>query len=115
MGLFSAVMNILLLVLPLYMLQVYDRVLPANNIDTLLYMTFLALAALFCFGSLEIVRGQYAGRLASRLDVAYGGPLLSGRHERPARGARRRPSIARSRHVAELQPLYQVTKSAISQ
>lgn len=74
MGLFSAVMNILLLVLPLYMLQVYDRVLPANNMDTLLYMTFLALAALFCFGLLEIVRGEYASRLASRLDVAYGGP-----------------------------------------
>lgn len=74
MGLFSAVMNILLLVLPLYMLQVYDRVLPANNMDTLLYITFLALAALFCFGFLEIVRGQYASRLASRLDVAYGGP-----------------------------------------
>jgi PrtD family type I secretion system ABC transporter len=74
MGLFSAIMNILLLILPLYMLQIYDRVLPANNMDTLLYLTCLALAALFCFGVLEIVRGEYAGRLAARLDVAYGGP-----------------------------------------
>lgn len=74
MGLFSAAMNILLLVLPLYMLQVYDRVLPANSLHTLLYLTLMALAALLCFGVLDIMRGEYASRLAARLDVAFGAP-----------------------------------------
>ncbi|TGT00179.1 type I secretion system permease/ATPase, partial [Mesorhizobium sp. M8A.F.Ca.ET.213.01.1.1] len=72
MGLFSAVMNALVLVLPLYMLQVYDRVLPAANLDTLTYLTLLALSSLFLFGVLEVVRGVYASRLAARLDVSLG-------------------------------------------
>lgn len=72
MGLFSAVMNTLVLILPLYMLQVYDRVLPAANLDTLTYLTLLALSSLLLFGVLEVVRGIYASRLAARLDVAFG-------------------------------------------
>lgn len=72
MGLFSAVMNTLVLILPLYMLQVYDRVLPAANLDTLTYLTLLALSSLLLFGILEVVRGVYASRLAARLDVSLG-------------------------------------------
>lgn len=72
MGLFSAAMNTLVLVLPLYMLQVYDRVLPAANLDTLTYLTLLALSSLLLFGVLEVVRGIYASRLAARLDVSLG-------------------------------------------
>ncbi|MER8753733.1 type I secretion system permease/ATPase [Mesorhizobium sp. M1050] len=72
MGLFSAVMNTLVLILPLYMLQVYDRVLPAANLDTLTYLTLLALFSLLLFGVLEVVRGVYASRLAARLDVSLG-------------------------------------------
>ncbi|ESY81785.1 peptidase [Mesorhizobium sp. LNHC221B00] len=72
MGLFSAVTNTLVLILPLYMLQVYDRVLPAANLDTLTYLTMLALLCLLLFGVLEVVRGVYASRLAARLDVSLG-------------------------------------------
>ncbi|RNJ41491.1 type I secretion system permease/ATPase [Mesorhizobium erdmanii] len=72
MGLFSAVTNTLVLILPLYMLQVYDRVLPAANLDTLGYLTLLALLCLLLFGVLEVVRGIYASRLAARLDVSLG-------------------------------------------
>lgn len=70
--LFSAVTNILVLILPLYMLQVYDRVLPAANLDTLTYLTLLALLCLLLFGVLEVLRGVYASRLAARLDVSLG-------------------------------------------
>lgn len=86
MGLFSASMNVLLLVLPLYMLQVYDRVLPANSLDTLLYLTLLALAALLCFGVLDIMRGEYASRLAARLDVAFGAPSFLASMKGPGAG-----------------------------
>lgn len=71
-GLFSAVTNVVMLILPLYMLQVYDRVLPAANLDTLAYLTLLALFSLLLFGALEVVRGVYASRLAARLDVSLG-------------------------------------------
>lgn len=72
MGLFSAAMNTLVLILPLYMLQVYDRVLPAANLDTLAYLTLLALSSLLLFGVLEVVRSVYASQLAARLDVSLG-------------------------------------------
>jgi ABC-type protease/lipase transport system fused ATPase/permease subunit len=38
-GIFSAAANVLLLVVPLYLLQVYDRVLPSSSMNTLLYFT----------------------------------------------------------------------------
>lgn len=72
MGLFSAAMNTLVLILPLYMLQVYDRVLPAANLDTLAYLSLLALSSLLLFGVLEVVRSVYASQLAARLDVSLG-------------------------------------------
>lgn len=58
--------------MPLYMLQIYDRVLPASNLDTLIYLSSIALCSLFLCGMLEIVRGIYASRLAAKLDVSMG-------------------------------------------
>lgn len=68
LGLFSAVINVLLLVMPLYMLQVYDRVVPSNSIETLVYISIIALAAVIVLSILEAVRATYANRVATRLD-----------------------------------------------
>jgi ATP-binding cassette subfamily C protein len=40
-ALFSTVVNLLMLVAPLYMLQVYDRVIPSRSQETLLALTML--------------------------------------------------------------------------
>jgi len=45
-GLFSLLINLLLLVIPLYLLQVYDRVLPSSSVETLVYLSAMAVAAL---------------------------------------------------------------------
>ena len=71
-GIFSAATNAMLLVMPLYLLQVYDRVLPASSLSTLTYITMLALAALVILGLLEIVRSYYADRVAARIDTEIG-------------------------------------------
>jgi PrtD family type I secretion system ABC transporter len=71
-GVFSAAANALLLVMPLYLLQIYDRVLPASSVSTLLYITLLALAALLVLGLVETVRSYYADRVAARLDTELG-------------------------------------------
>ena len=68
-GIFSAATNAMLLVMPLYLLQVYDRVLPASSLSTLTYITILALAALIISGMLEVVRSYYADRVAARIDT----------------------------------------------
>ncbi len=69
---FSFVTNMLALVLPLYLLQVYDRVLPSSSINTLIYISLLAIAALALLGILEAVRSIYVGRMANRLDIVIG-------------------------------------------
>jgi PrtD family type I secretion system ABC transporter len=71
-GIFSFVTNALLLVMPLYLLQIYDRVLPASSLSTLVYISLLAAAALGVLGMLEIVRSYYADKVASRIDTELG-------------------------------------------
>lgn len=46
-GLFTAVINLLMLAPAIYMLQVYDRVLASANTMTLLMLTVLVLGVLF--------------------------------------------------------------------
>ena len=69
-GIFSFSINALMLVMPLYMLQVYDRILPSSSRETLLFLSIIAAAALALLAVLEVVRGIYANRMAARLDVA---------------------------------------------
>jgi PrtD family type I secretion system ABC transporter len=71
-GIFSFVTNALLLVMPLYLLQIYDRVLPASSLNTLIYISLLAAAALGVLGMLEIIRSYYADKVASRIDTELG-------------------------------------------
>ncbi|WP_437879645.1 type I secretion system permease/ATPase [Pseudomonas sp. LRF_L74] len=68
-GLFSAVINLLMLVPALYMLQVYDRVLASGNAMTLLMLTLIVIG-LFVFAAvLEWVRSQLVIRLGMQLDM----------------------------------------------
>jgi ATP-binding cassette subfamily C protein len=85
---FSAFTNILILVLPLYMLQVYDRVLPSSSLNTLLYISIAALLAVAVLGVLEIVRSQFASRVSARIEVDLGSEmfLASMNHPRAALG-----------------------------
>lgn len=69
-GVFSFLVNALMLVMPLYMLQVYDRVLPSSSLETLLFLSIIAAFALGLLAVLEFVRAVYANRIAARLDVS---------------------------------------------
>ncbi|MGJ3230747.1 MAG: type I secretion system permease/ATPase [Oceanicaulis sp.] len=73
---FSFFLNLLYLVSPLYMLQVYDRVLTSGSRETLLYLTLIALAALVVFGLLEAVRTSLLARMGRWLHERCGPDLL---------------------------------------
>jgi PrtD family type I secretion system ABC transporter len=75
-GIFCLILNLLVLVQPIYMLQVYDRVLTSANTNTLYYLTIIAVVSLGLMGLLEIVRQNYANRMAARLEPAYGAAAL---------------------------------------
>ncbi|WP_371170620.1 type I secretion system permease/ATPase [Aliiroseovarius sp. 2305UL8-7] len=71
-GLFSAVINLLMLTGPLYMLQVYDRVLSSGSVATLQGL-FIIVVVLYAFlGVYEFLRARLLSRASYRLDQELG-------------------------------------------
>ncbi|WP_029031609.1 type I secretion system permease/ATPase [Salinarimonas rosea] len=68
-ALFSAVINILMLTGALYMLEVYDRVLPSRSVETLVALSVIALALFGLLGVLDVVRGRLLARIGARIDA----------------------------------------------
>ena len=69
-GLVSGLVNILMLTGPLFMLQVYDRVLPSRSVPTLVGLVILIIA-LFAFqGVLDALRARVLQRTGLALDEA---------------------------------------------
>lgn len=65
---FSLFINLLMLTPPLYMLQIYDRVLASRSESTLLMLTLLVTALFVVMGGLEVVRSRILVRTGARLD-----------------------------------------------
>ncbi|MGM0614500.1 MAG: type I secretion system permease/ATPase [Pseudomonadota bacterium] len=68
-GFFSMFVNLLMLVPPMYMLQVYDRVLTTQSVDTLLMLTLVVVFFFAVMGGLELVRSRMLVRVGNRLDT----------------------------------------------
>lgn len=68
-GVFSAVINLLMLMPALYMLQLYDSVLTSRNEMTLLMLTLIMLGAYIFMGALEYVRSFVLIRIGAQFDM----------------------------------------------
>ena len=68
-GVFTAIINLLMLAPAIYMLQVYDRVLASSNQMTLLMLTLLVLGLFVFMGVLEWVRSFVVIRLGTQMDM----------------------------------------------
>ncbi len=64
-GVFSFFCNLLMLTGPLYMMQVYDRVLAARSVETLVALSLLAGGLFAVMGFLDAVRGRILVRLGA--------------------------------------------------
>lgn len=71
-ALISVVTNILMLTGPLFMMQVYDRVLSSRSVPTLVALSILALGLYLFLGILEIIRGRMLGRIGERIEEELG-------------------------------------------
>src|SRR5919108_6411620 len=69
-GLVSGLSNVLMLTGAMFMLEIYDRVLPSRSVPTLVGIAILALALFALQGVLDIVRGRLLVRIAGSLDDA---------------------------------------------
>ncbi|SMY08400.1 type I secretion system permease/ATPase [Flavimaricola marinus] len=68
-GIFSFFVNALMLTGPLYMLNVYDRVLGSRSVETLIALTVLVVFLFAMMGLLDIVRGRVMGRVGARFQA----------------------------------------------
>ncbi|GGJ10206.1 type I secretion system permease/ATPase [Neoroseomonas lacus] len=67
-GVFSGVVNALQLTVSLYMMQVFDRVLATRNLNTLIYLTLIAVAAVGLLAVLEAARSRIMQRIGAWIE-----------------------------------------------
>ena len=77
-GALSMAVNLLVLTVSVYMLQVYDRVLPGRSVETLIYLTLIAGGALAAMAALDVLRSRILVRLGVWIDRMLS-PALFGR------------------------------------
>src|SRR5207248_1767171 len=85
---FSGVINILMLSGSLYMLQVYDRVIPSRNIATLFGLSVMVLFAYLVQGYFDALRARMLCRVATLFDVGLQESIHTALATLPLRGVK---------------------------
>ncbi len=85
---FSFCINLLVLTVPIYMVQLFDRVLTSRSEDTLLVLTLAAVAAFTVMAALDLIRSRMLVRIGLWLDGKLS-PALFVATLAPAAGAGR--------------------------
>ncbi|MBB4099238.1 type I secretion system permease/ATPase [Sphingomonas kyeonggiensis] len=80
---FSALLNLLYIAPTLYMLQVYDRVVPTRGLQTLAFLTLVLLFALATLALLDGIRARLLVRAGVQLDAALAPQILDATLGRP--------------------------------
>jgi len=74
---FSFAINLLVLAVPIFMIQIFDRVLVSHSFETLTVLAIGAIAALVVMSALDLVRGRILSRAALKLEDSLGQDLLA--------------------------------------
>jgi ATP-binding cassette, subfamily C, bacterial len=82
-GLFSLAVNLLYLAGPIYMLQVYDRVMSSGSVTTLVMLSIILLVAYLCLVGLDMIRGRILNRAGIRMDTLLAQRLFLASLEQP--------------------------------
>ena len=85
---FSGVVNLLTLSGSIYMLQVYDRVLPSRNVGTLVGLSVLVLVAFGVQAYMDALRSRMLARIAALFDVSLQEPIHLALATLPLKGMR---------------------------
>nr|WP_255773216.1 type I secretion system permease/ATPase [Halorhodospira sp. 9622] len=100
---FSFFINLLMLVPPMFMLQMFDRVLSSGSVETLVMLLVVAVGLLIVLGLLEWSRNRVLVRAGGRLDGMLGSRLFDATFFR----ALRRPDGANAQPLQDLTTLRQ--------
>jgi PrtD family type I secretion system ABC transporter len=85
---FSLGINLLMLVAPIYLMQVFDRVLTSTNLNTLLWLTVVAIGCVAVHAALEVVRGRLLSKIGSWLECKVTDRLIRAGVDRSRSGER---------------------------
>ena len=69
-GVMSCMINLLYLTGSIFMLEIYDRVIPSRSVPTLIGLVALAGGLYVAQGGLDLIRGRILGRVGTALDEA---------------------------------------------
>lgn len=98
----SAVANVLALTGSLYMLQVYDRVLPARSIPTLVGLTVLMVGLYAVFGVLDMLRSRVIAGISIRFDRHLRGHAFAALLKMPLQSADRSSALQPVRDLDQI-------------
>jgi PrtD family type I secretion system ABC transporter len=87
-GLFSALINLLMLSGSVFMLQVYDRVLPSKSVPTLIGLSFIVLGLYAFQAILDLIRTRVLVRIGSAFDESIAERVYGAVIKLPLKGAR---------------------------
>src|SRR6185436_9719581 len=89
----SCVVNVLYLTGSIFMLEVYDRVIPSRSIPTLVGLSVLALALYGFQGVLDLLRARVLVRIGAYLDSALAPRVFAALVRLPLTGSAGRDSL----------------------
>ena len=87
-AIFSGVINILMLAGSIYMLQVYDRVIPSRNLATLFGLSLMVLFAYLVQGYFDAMRARMLSRIATMFDGSLQGSIHAALAALPLHGVK---------------------------
>ena len=85
-GVLSLFVNILMLTGPIYMLQVYDRVITSQSMSTLIALSMLMVALYSFMGLLDFFRSRILVRIGTHVDEELSAPLFKNWLKQGVRG-----------------------------
>lgn len=103
---FSIFVNLLMLTGPLYMLQVYDRVLSSRSIETLVALSVLVIGLYALMAVLDYARGRVMARVGARFQSTLDGRLFEATLYRSSEPREHAASGAALRDLDAVQSLF---------
>jgi ATP-binding cassette subfamily C protein len=104
--LFSVCVNLLMLAGPLFMLQVYDRVIPARSEETLVALFLLVSGLFLLMAVLDYARGRVLARVGARFQTALDGRVFEATLRRTANPAERGLPASSLRDIDAVQQFF---------
>ena len=104
--LFSIFVNLLMLTGPLFMLQVYDRVLASRSVETLVALFALVAGLMTMMGILDWARGRAVARIGGRMQETLDGVAFSAGLSERVQSGQRKTALTALRDVEAIQTFH---------